>query len=492
MVAGKRKKLMVYGGFSLVLLFAILHVTYFNQAYSPLQVLSDARSEARRLLKFLTLYHYQCNSTIQGTNMSNWPICLEKVGGLNLVLGGPRIMYSLGPTADYQMERILALNFSYNVLVLSHVSLPADFTSSSLKNKTRVIKTIIVPNDPADYGRNSYETQTLNNVFEMMGDSVIDILKMEALSDMSHAHEVMYFAVKDKLFANVRQLHFSIFIDKVDDDFLYSWYQALYMLFHEQGFRLYSSRASDYQCLQVTLMESCIYYLSWIRDPGPETFILYPPAIDGSADFEVDRILDYLDNTEVSCKNSLEVNMQLSEVMTLCMDKLDKNLGKPCQLVIIRSSDATNSIAAIPKSRCSVFTLELEAGGIGELIFYAKHGRYINSSAELVYLEDALQKYLPLSMTNLLFFNVKKHFWSALSEVLNSGSLYLVDQFILNLQDMWEDLSAVNIKRKYSELQRIEAYGFRKFKIDTNKVTFHGKAMENNTQYHLNYLKTSS
>lgn len=96
MAGSRRKKLMLYGGFTLVLGFAFLHVTYFSEAYSPLQVLSDAQSEARRLLKFIMLYHYQCNNTIQGVNMSHWPVCLEKVGGLNLVLGGPRIMYSVG------------------------------------------------------------------------------------------------------------------------------------------------------------------------------------------------------------------------------------------------------------------------------------------------------------------------------------------------------------------------------------------------------------
>lgn len=96
MVASRRKKMMLYGGFTLVLVVAVLQVTYFNEAYSPLQVLSDARSEARRLLKFITLYHYHCNNTIQGVNISSWPVCLEKSGGLNLVLGGPRIMYSVG------------------------------------------------------------------------------------------------------------------------------------------------------------------------------------------------------------------------------------------------------------------------------------------------------------------------------------------------------------------------------------------------------------
>jgi hypothetical protein len=96
MAASKRKKLIVYGAFTLVFVVAFLQVTYFNEAYSPLQAMSDARSEARRLLKFVTLYHFQCNNTIQGVNVSVWPVCTEKAGGLNLVLGGPRVMYSVG------------------------------------------------------------------------------------------------------------------------------------------------------------------------------------------------------------------------------------------------------------------------------------------------------------------------------------------------------------------------------------------------------------
>jgi len=96
MAATRRKKLLFYGGFTLVLTVGFLQVTYFNEAYSPLQVLSDAQSEARRLLRFITLYHYQCNVTLQAGNQSLWPVCLEKGAGLNMVLGGQRIMYSIG------------------------------------------------------------------------------------------------------------------------------------------------------------------------------------------------------------------------------------------------------------------------------------------------------------------------------------------------------------------------------------------------------------
>lgn len=492
MAASRRKKMMLYGGFTLVLVVAFLQVTYFNEAYSPLQVLSDARSEARRLLKFITLYHFQCNNTIQGTNVSSWPVCLEKVGGLNLVLGGQRIMYSVGPTYDSSLERMLALNFSYSVYIFHHQKLPVDFSRSVAKNRTKIIKTIIVPNDPADFGRNSYETQTLNNVFELLKHPVVDILKIETLSDMKHSHELLQYMVKDHLLKGVRQLHISLYIDKVDDDYLYSWYKALYELFHYEGFRLYHTGASDTLCLQVTLMESCIYYMSWIRDPGPETFILFPPAIDGSEGFEQDRLLDYMEDTEASCSNDIEVNIPSAATITLCMDTVDRNPNKPCQLVIFRSAGVQGSITAIPKSRCSVITLEVDADSMGELSFLVKHRRYERSISSPLTLEEALQKYLPMSHTNLVYIHLKKSFWNVLTHILDSGAFFNVDQVIVNIKKLWGDHKALELRRKYSELQRIEAYGFRKFKINENKLAFRGKSTNDKDTFKLNYLKTAT
>ncbi|XP_045166169.2 uncharacterized protein LOC123529728 [Mercenaria mercenaria] len=492
MAASRRKKVMLYGAFTLVLVVAFLQVTYFNEAYSPLQVLSDARSEARRLLKFITLYHYQCNNTIQGANVSSWPVCLEKSGGLNLVLGGPRIMYSVGPTYDCSLERMLALNFSYSVYIFHHQKLALDFSRSSARNRTKVVKTIIVPNDPADFGRNSYETQTLNNVFELLKHPVVDILKIETVSDMKHSHELLQYIVKDHLLTGVRQLHLSLYIDKVDDDYLYSWYKAFYELFHHEGFRLYHTAASDTLCLQVTLMESCVYYLSWIRDPGPETFILYPPAIDGSESFEEDRLLDYMENTEASCSNDLEVNIPSAAVVTLCMDTVDRNPNKPCQVVLFRSSGVQGSITAIPNSRCSVTTLEIEANSQGEIIFFVKHRRYERSVTRPVTLEEALQKHLPMSHTNLVYIDLNKSFWEFFTNILDSGAFFNVDQIIVDIKKLWGNHRAIELRRRYSELQRIEAYGFRKYQINENKLTFRGKSVNDNDNFKINYLKTAT
>lgn len=491
MAASRRKKLIVYGGFILVLGIAFVQVMYFHEAYSPLQVLSDARSEARRLLKFVTLYHFHCNTTIQGTNISTWPVCLEKAGGLNLVLGGPRIMYSVGPTPDFPLERLLSTNFSYSVYIFHDQKLSLEL-SRSAQNRTKVIKTIIVPNDPADFGRNSYETQTLNNVFEVLKHPVIDILKIETLDDVRHSHELLQFMVKDRLLSRVRQLHLSLYIDKVDDDYLYSWYKALYELFHYQGFRLYHTSSSDTLCLQVTLMESCVYYMSWIRDPGPETFILYPPAIDGSDDFEEVRLLDYMKDTVASCKDDLELNLPSASTVTLCMDTVKRNPNKPCQLVLFRSSDIQGSITSIPGSRCSVTTLEVLSNKHGEITFSVKHRRYERSAVTPMSLEEALLQHLPASHTNLVYVDLGHMFWDVLTNILDSGALYNVDQLILNVKKLWSGHSAIELRRRYSELQRVEAYGFRKFQVNDDKLTFHGKSVTTDENYKVNYLKTAS
>ena len=66
--------------------------------------------------------------------------------------------------------------------------------------------------------------------------------------------------------------------DKLDEDYLYSWYRVVYGLFYKQGLWLYHTASSDSLCLQVTMMESCVYYMSFVRNPGSHVFVLHPPA----------------------------------------------------------------------------------------------------------------------------------------------------------------------------------------------------------------------
>ena len=114
---------------------------------------------------------------------------------------------------DYPLERILSQNFSYTIYVFHNEPLTLDFIHAT-RNKTHSYKTSIVPNDPADFGRNSYQSSTLNSIFESLKHSSIDILKIESLVDRFHSHEVLYFMVKDGLLKKVRQFHFTLYIGK--------------------------------------------------------------------------------------------------------------------------------------------------------------------------------------------------------------------------------------------------------------------------------------
>ena len=92
----RRKKSILYLLCSGALIYYVIQVVYFSQEFSPLQVLSDARSEARRLLRFITLYHYQCNNTVLMSNNTNWPVCTEVDGGINIESKAPKLVYSVG------------------------------------------------------------------------------------------------------------------------------------------------------------------------------------------------------------------------------------------------------------------------------------------------------------------------------------------------------------------------------------------------------------
>ena len=71
--------------------------------------------------------------------------------------------------------------------------------------------------------------------------------------------------------------------EKLDDEYLYNWYRTLYELFSKSGLSLYHTSSHDPLCLQVTLMQSCVYFLAYARVPGPHVFSMYPPAECGKS-----------------------------------------------------------------------------------------------------------------------------------------------------------------------------------------------------------------
>lgn len=51
--------------------------------------------------------------------------------------------------------------------------------------------------------------------------------------------------------------------------------------------------------------------------------------------------------------------------------------------------------------------------------------RYERSIEEPVLLEEAIQKYLPITSTNLVYIDVQSHYWNLLTLLLDSGVLYV-------------------------------------------------------------------
>lgn len=95
-IMNRRKRVIAYLIGLAVIVYCGVQMMYMKDVYSPLQVLADAHSEAKRLMRFITAYHFMCNSTMILSNATNWPLCLEQDGGINLDSSTTRVIYSIG------------------------------------------------------------------------------------------------------------------------------------------------------------------------------------------------------------------------------------------------------------------------------------------------------------------------------------------------------------------------------------------------------------
>ena len=104
---------------------------------------------------------------------------------------------------------MLALNFSYNVFIISdRITRPLlQFT-----NNTYVIATTITANDPADFSRNSYGQRTVNDVMKSLHHDRLDLLRVEGSG--SAMWEVLHHMINDNLLLHVKQLHVTMRIGR--------------------------------------------------------------------------------------------------------------------------------------------------------------------------------------------------------------------------------------------------------------------------------------
>jgi len=115
-------------------------------------------------------------------------------------------------SSDFNLERTLALNHSFEVNIVTRHSVPR---SLRYVNNTHIIRTTIVANDPADFSRNSFVQRTLNDLLAAQGHSAtrIDMLRLVSVdSDASSMSDLVHFLVADGALKHVQQLHLTVYI----------------------------------------------------------------------------------------------------------------------------------------------------------------------------------------------------------------------------------------------------------------------------------------
>ena len=120
---------------------------------------------------------------------------------------------------DFSMERTLAINYSFQVVIIS----PHALLDMSSLNNTAVIQTVLVPNDYADFSRNSYGQQTLNAIMSEHGHTKLEVLRLHQTVTSVQVWEVLHFLVADGLMENINQLQLAVIIGMNTEGFFLSF-----------------------------------------------------------------------------------------------------------------------------------------------------------------------------------------------------------------------------------------------------------------------------
>ena len=110
------------------------------------------------------------------------------------------------------MEKTLALNYSFQVYIISHHETP---TNVQQTNNTHAIKTVITPNDYADFSRNSYGQQTLNDLMTNLGHKHLNLLRIAETAGSVQMWELLHFMINDNILMNIHQLQLAITIGEI-------------------------------------------------------------------------------------------------------------------------------------------------------------------------------------------------------------------------------------------------------------------------------------
>ncbi|XP_013400073.1 uncharacterized protein LOC106166152 isoform X2 [Lingula anatina] len=437
-------------------IYCYVTIHYYGSKWRPLRPLATAEKEAQRLLKFITTYHYLCNSTVALSNRTDYLICTENNTGIDFEQSG--IAYSVWTPYDIAFESALALNYSFQVNVITNFA-DADIVFREMNN-THILKTFLVANDNHDFTRNLYGQNTFNDILKKGGLKHIDILKMDRPSREVQLWEILHFMNEDRLLMSVKQLHIVMTIDKLDDDYLFNWYRSLYNLFYHQGFRLYHTSASSPLCLQVTVMESCVYWLSWIQNPGEQMFVMHPPADAGALELEEARVLDHINTLQEECHAFLEAPNLVSTVLPHSTSVTGVcSLEQHRRQVLIFSKNRELPVRQVfREADCDVYQF-IPVFQYGNLIFKQESGHRKLNELTMDDLKLFVKRLRTVDVIDIHYTTME---WEILSNFLNNGILKSAHQLIFqaNMIDRVYGRHPASLRKMYSELRRLEVQGF--------------------------------
>ena len=112
---------------------------------------------------------------------------------------------------DYTEERLLAINYSFQAFIFSHHEVPKSVVDT---NNTNVLQTTVVPNDPADFGRNSYGQHTMNDIVQMFGHEHVTLLKLHHTASDVQMWELIHYMIMDNIFLKFDQVHMALYVGK--------------------------------------------------------------------------------------------------------------------------------------------------------------------------------------------------------------------------------------------------------------------------------------
>lgn len=475
----RRKKTYIYGALACGALLLLVQMTQYEEGWTPLRPLLDIRQESRRLLQFLNHPHYSCNYTLPINNQTHWPLCFQQDGLFDVDSWEPKLAYSIGFAYDDTVSRDLAANHSYTVYMVSHKPIPKD---TAHFNNTHAIHSTIVPNDPADFSRNLYGQQTLNDLMSTLSHDRVSLLRLGSLGTHINMWEILHYAIQDHLLVGIQQLHLVLKVDKLDEDVLFSWYRVLWQLFYEAGLLLYHTTASDSLCMQVTVMESCVYYLSFIHNPGLRFAVTHPPADYGTIEEEQARLISQLTRPQTECSPQIEVGgtdkrLQYSQrghpQWLLCSVSRQEIFTPPCVIFRFRLDNDPMLEEQFLKEGCSVMSFQLLSLQPDHVHGYQyKFHRRVPGQARdqkkiIQQEEQTLALLWEAASVALLEVDMPGHEWTFLGHLMDGALLRNVSQLVMytqlpdssNIARQDKSSQASKLRVLYSDLWRVQAQG---------------------------------